>query len=146
MTKLTRWSPFWDNFEDMEKAFSEFLPALRDDSGVFTPAVDIYEDKNNVVVETQLAGIDPEKVDLSIENDVLTIKGESEKKNEVEDKNYYRKEIRRGGFYRNVALPTAVEGNKAKAVAEDGVLKVTIPKAKTAQSNTIKIENKKSKK
>src|SRR6056297_173121 len=146
MTKLTRWSPFWDNFEDMEKAFSEFLPALRDDSGVFTPAVDIYEDKNNVVVETQLAGIDPEKVDLSIENDVLTIKGESEKKNEVEDKNYYRKEISRGGFYRNVALPTAVEGNKAKAVAEDGVLKVTIPKAKTAQSNTIKIENKKSKK
>lgn len=146
MNKLVRWNPFWDNFEDMEKAFSEFLPSLRDDSGVFTPAVDIYEDKNNVVVETQLAGIDPEKVDLSIENDVLTIKGESEKKNEVEDKNYYRKEIRRGGFYRNVALPTSVEGSKAKALAEDGVLKVTIPKAKTAQAKTIKIENKGDKK
>src|SRR6056297_4050498 len=146
MSKLVRWNPFWDNFEDMEKAFSEFLPALRDDSRTFTPAVDIYEDKDNVIVETQLAGIDPENVDLSIENDVLTIKGESEKKNEVEDKNYYRKEIRRGGFYRNVALPTAVEGNKAKAVAEDGVLKVTIPKASQAKSTPIKIENKKSKK
>lgn len=146
MSKLVRWNPFLDNFDDMDKVFSDFMPSLRDDSHIFTPAIDIYEDKKNTVVEIQLAGIDPEKVSLSIENDSLIIKGESEKRNEVEEKNYYRKEIRRGSFYRNVALPTSVEGDKAKAVAEDGVLKVTIPKAIASKSKTIKIDNKSQKK
>ena len=81
------------------------------------------------IVETGLVGIDPDKVNISIEHDVLTIKGESEKKSEVDDKNYYRKEIRRGSFYRSVPLPAHVIGDKASAVAEDGVLKISIPKA-----------------
>ncbi len=142
MSKLVRWNPFLDSFEDVDKVFSDFMPALRDDSRIFTPAIDVYEDKNDTVVEIQLAGIDPEKVDLSIENDALIIKGESEKRNEVEEKNYYRKEIRRGSFYRHVALPAPVDGDNAKAIAEDGVLKVIIPKAKAIKTKTIKINNK----
>lgn len=145
MSKLVRWNPFLDSFEDMDKTFSDFMPSLRDNSHIFTPAVDVYEDKNDTVVEIQLAGIDLEKVDLSIENDILIIKGESEKKNEVEDKNYYRKEIRRGSFYRHIALPASVDGDKAKAVAEDGVLKVIIPKVKAIKTKTIKINNKNNK-
>jgi len=119
----------------MDKMLSEFNQAG------FTPAVDIYEDKNNVFVETQLAGVDPEKVNISIENDVLVIKGEGEKKSEVEDKNYYRKEIRRGSFYRSVALPTHVLGEKASAEAIDGVLKISIPKATGGKPKTIKIKS-----
>ncbi len=122
--------------------FSDFWSSLRDRQNDFMPAIDMYEDKDNVIVEAQLAGIDPENVDVSIENDVLTVKGEGEKKNEVEDKNYYRKEIRRGSFYRNIPLPTGVEGDKANAVAEDGVLKITVPKTTEKKSKTIKIENK----
>ncbi|MCK5211475.1 Hsp20/alpha crystallin family protein [Candidatus Parcubacteria bacterium] len=131
---LIKWSPFLDMepFEEMGKMM-----------GAFTPAIDMYEDKDNVIVETQLAGIDLEKVNVSIENDVLCIKGESEKKSEVEDKNYYRKEIRRGGFYRSVSLPTHVLGDAASAVAEDGVLKITIPKAQAVKPKTIKIKTKK---
>ncbi len=143
---LIKWTPFLEPFEEMEKMFSDFLPSLRSGQVGFVPAIDMYEDKDNVVVEAQLAGIDPEKVDISIENDVLCIKGESEKKTEVEDKNYYRKEIRRGSFYRSVPLPTHVIGEKASAVAEDGVLKITIPKAPEAKPKTIKIKTKKSKK
>lgn len=123
--------------------FNEFLPALRGDQAGFTPAVDMYEDKDNVIVETQLAGIDPEKVDIAIENDVLTIKGESEKKSEVEDKNYYRKEIRRGNFYRSIPLPTKVEGDQASAIVEDGILKISVPKAAAVKPKTIKIQTKK---
>ena len=119
------------------------FPAIRGDKFGFTPAVDIYEDKNNIIIETQLGGIDPEKVDISIENNVLLIKGESEKKSEVEDKNYYRKEIRRGSFYRSVALPIEVDGDKASAINEDGILKITIPKASETKPKIIKIENKK---
>lgn len=147
MSPLIKWTPFLEPFEDMDKMFSDFMPSLRGSQAGFVPAVDMYEDKNNVVVETQLAGIDPEKVDIAIENDVLIIRGKGEKKSEVEEKNYYRKEIRGGSFYRSIPLPTHVIGDKASASASDGVLKITIPKAPEAKPKTIKIRtSKKSKK
>lgn len=140
---LIKWTPFFPEFDDMEKAMESMLPAVRGSQFGFTPAVDMYEDKENIVVETQLGGIDPEKVDISIENNVLTIKGESEKKSEIDEKNYYRKEIRRGSFYRSIPLPTKVDGDAASAVNEDGVLKISIPKAAEIKPKTIKIQNKK---
>jgi len=141
MPGLIKWTPFLEPFEDMEKAFADFLPSVRGGQAGFTPALDMYEDKDNVIIETQLAGIDPDKVDVAIENDILTIKGESEKKSEVEEKNYYRKEIRRGSFYRSVPLPVHVLGDNASAIAEDGVLKITIPKAPEIKPKTIKIKS-----
>ena len=140
---LIKWTPFLSEFDDMDKMMESMLPAVRGNQFGYTPAVDMYEDKDNIVIETQLGGIDPEKVDISIENNVLTIKGESEKKSEVEDKNYYRKEIRRGSFYRSIPLPTKVDGDGAQAVNEDGMLKITVPKASEVKPKTIKIQNKK---
>jgi HSP20 family protein len=140
---LIKWSPFFSGgWDDMDRSFSDFMPTVSNKQG-FTPAVDMYEDKDNVIVETQLAGIDPEKVDISIENDVLCIKGEGEKISEVDDKNYYRKEIRRGSFYRSIPLPAHVVGDEASAVAEGGVLKITIPKTSEVKPKKIKIVNKK---
>lgn len=139
MSPLIKWTPFFEPFEDMDKMFSEMMPAAYKGQSGFVPAIDIYEDKNNVIVETQLAGVDLENVKISIENDVLIIKGEGEKKSEVEDKNYYRKEIRRGSFYRSVALPAHVNGEKASAEAIDGVLKISVPKAIGGKPKTIKI-------
>lgn len=142
---LIKWTPFLDNFEEMDKMLTDYPSGMRSmmSTGGFMPAVDMYEDKDNVIVETQLAGVDPEKVEIAIENDVLTIKGESEKKSEIDEKNYYRKEIRRGSFYRSVQLPTHVVGDKANAEASDGVLKITIPKALEAKPKTIKIKTSK---
>ena len=141
MSNIIKWSPFFDGFEDADKMFSEFVPMVRrTDSAGFVPAIDMYEDKDNLIVETQLAGIDPEKVSIAIENDVLTIKGESEKKSEVEDKNYYRKEIRRGSFYRSVPLPAHVAGDKASAIAENGVLKISVPKTSEIKAKSIKVK------
>ncbi|MBD3247924.1 hypothetical protein GF382_01380, partial [Candidatus Falkowbacteria bacterium] len=74
MSNLIRWNPFFDPFEDMDKMFTDMVPARRNGSG-FAPAIDMYEEGDSVVIETQLAGIDPEKVDISIENDILSIKG-----------------------------------------------------------------------
>lgn len=143
---LIKWSPFLSEsyFDDMDKVFSDFMPTVRTKNG-FMPAVDMYEDKDNVIVETQLAGIDPEKIDISIENDVLCIKGEGERKTEVDEKNYYRKEIRRGSFYRSIPLPTKVNGDKATAITEEGVLKITVPKEKELKAKTIKIQTNKKK-
>lgn len=140
---LIKWTPFFPEYDDMDKMMSEMLPAVRGEQYGFTPALDMYEDKDNVIVETQLGGINPDKVNISIENNVLTIKGESEKKSEIDEKNYYRKEIRRGAFFRTVSLPTKVDGDKASAVNEDGILKITVPKVPEVKPKTIKIESKK---
>ncbi len=105
----------------------------------FSPAVDVYEEKDNIVVETPLAGIDPEKVNITVEDNVLRIEGQSEKKSEVDDKNYYRKEVRFGSFSRTIALPKTVNGDKAQASYDKGMLKIVIPKAEEAKPKSIKI-------
>jgi HSP20 family protein len=133
---IVRWRPFTDT----DRWFDDFLPTPFFDEGRgFTPAIDVYQTKDRVVVETPLAGIDPEKVNVSVENDILTIEGSMEKKSEVDEKEYYRKEIRTGSFHRSVALPVAVNGEKASATFEKGILKVAIPKAEDAKPKTIKV-------
>lgn len=140
---IIKWAPFFSDFDDMDKITNSLLPSVKGEHFGFTPAVDMYEDKDSIIVETQLAGIDPDRVNISIENNTLCIKGESEKKSEIEDKNYYRKEIRRGSFFRSIPLPTKVDGDGATAVNEDGVLKINIPKASETKPKSIKIETKK---
>lgn len=134
---LIKWTPFpfVDPFDEMEKSFDNWSSI----SNSFTPAIDVYEDKNDVVVEAPLVGIDPERVDISVENGTLTMKGESEKKSEVDDKNYYRKEVRRGSFYRSVALPSKVDADQAEASYAQGVLTIRIPKSPEVKARTIKI-------
>lgn len=127
-------------FQDMNDMFEDF-PGMNL-TGNFSPAVDVYEKDNQVVVETPLPGIDPEHLKISIENDVLSIEGSSEKKSEVDDKNYYRKEVRYGSFHRAVALPCSVDGDQADAQYKDGLLTVSIPKAAAVQKKTIKVSTK----
>jgi len=118
---LIKWTPFLEPFEEMEKFMAEH------GSEGFAPAIDVYETKDAVVVKTPLAGIDPKNVDLSVENDILTIKGETSKESEVDDKNYYRKEIRSGSFFRSISLPAHVISDKAEAEFKEGMLNITIP-------------------
>jgi len=141
---LIKWTPMIEPFEDMDKWFDNWSGGLSaGQGGGFAPAIDIWQDKDNIYAETPLPGIDPQKVNISIENDVLTIEGRQEKKTEVDEKNYYRKEVRCGSFHRAVALPTAVSGEKASAAYEDGILKITIPKEERAKPKTIKVAVKK---
>jgi len=132
---IIKWSPMWDMADDFDRIWG----GLSQVAG-FVPSIDVYEDKENVMVETPLAGLKPENIKISIENDVLTIEGEIEKKSEAEDKNYYRKEVRYGSFHRSVALPTSVKNDLAKATYEDGILKISIPKEEKAKAKTINVE------
>jgi len=126
---LIPWKPFFEPFEDFEKYFKDDYPLIMPDKiKGFIPAADVYEEGNDIIVEVPLAGVDPENVEVNIENDVLSIKGKSEHKNEVDEKDYYRREIRQGNFYRTVALPAHVDGDKAKAEAQNGLLKITVPR------------------
>ncbi len=121
--RLVKWSPFMD----------------LEEWGDYYPAIDVYQKDDKVIVETPLPNIDAEKLAITVENNVLTIEGQSEKKSEVDDQEYYRKEVRYGSFQRAVALPAAVQGDKALAEYQDGILKITIPKAAEAQKKSIKV-------
>lgn len=136
---LIKWTPLLEPFDDMDKWFDNWPANFNGQMGGFAPAIDIWQDKDNVYAETPLPGIDPEKVNISIKNDVLTIEGKMEKKMEVEEKAYYRKEVRYGSFHRVVALPTSVNGDAASAGYQNGVLKITIPKEERAKPKTIKV-------
>lgn len=140
---LIKWQPnFFDRFfpdisDEFERFFSNWPTTP---SGSFVPTLDVYQTKDDVMVETALAGVDPKEVNISIENDVLTIEGKSEKKSEVDEKDYFRREVRYGSFHRTVALPVAVKGDEAKAEYKDGLLKIVIPKDERAKPKTVKVE------
>jgi HSP20 family protein len=106
----------------------------------FIPPVNVYEQGNHVIVETAIPGVDPKDVEVTVEGGVLTVRGKSEKSTEVDEKDYYFKEMRYGAFQRRIALPAPVLGEKAEATAEHGVLKVTIPKAEEGGGKEVKIE------
>jgi len=131
------WKPTFDPFNDMNELMQQYRGIV--------PPVDMYQTKDAVVVETPLAGVDPDKVDVTVENGVLTIKGSMEKKTEIDEKDYYRKEVRSGSVFRQVALPTRVVEGKAEASLENGMLKVRIPKAAEIAGKTVKINVKKKK-
>ena len=130
-----------DPFQDVDRFFDGLGGLAGQDSAGFVPALDVYQTDDSVIVETALPGIDPDKVNISVENDVLTIEGKTEKRSEVDEKNYYRKEVRSGSFHRSIALPTSVEGDQAEAQYKDGILQVTIPKAAKSTPRTIKVKN-----
>ncbi len=140
---IIKWSPFFfEPFDSMNNVFDDMSSAMASrTSGSIIPPVDMYETTEAVVVETPMPGVDPDGLEIAINNGVLTIKGTSERKTEVDDKNYYRKEVRTGSIFRQVVLPARVEEGKAQASFENGVLKITLPKAE--ERKAIKVEVKK---
>ena len=127
----------WSPMRDLDRFFEDGISWNDFD---FVPAMDIYQDKDNVIVETSIVGIDPEKVDISIENDVLTVSGKTEERKETKREDYYRKEIRSGSFSRSIILPMGVKGDHAEAHYEKGILKITLPKAEEAKPKRIAVK------
>jgi len=118
------------------------MPAIfrnGEDLGVSNLSLDVYETPENFVVKAAVPGMAPEDVDISVEDDVLTIKGEHEQKEEVTEDNYLRHELRWGSFQRSLRLPPTVDAEKADAAFENGVLTLTLPKKPEARARSIKI-------
>ena len=135
--KLVPFMGFPDPFEEMQHMMNDMVTPQG--ARMFAPALDMYQTNDAVVIETSLPGIEPKDVDISIEQDVLTIKGQSKKTSEVDEKNYYRKEMTAGSFYRSVALPTHVLEDEAKAEFDNGMLKIMIPKAPEVKAKKINV-------
>jgi len=127
----------WESGDNLDKFFDEW-PSIK--SVDFMPAVNVYERDNKVIVEAAIIGFDPKKVEVSVQDNTLILKGENQRKSEVEEKNYYHHEVKSGSFYRAIGLPVKVQGEKTQAVYEDGMLKIEIPKAQEVKSKKIAVK------
>ena len=103
-------------------------------------ALDVSESDEEVLVRADMPGIDPKQVDIRIEGDRMTIRGERVEKKEDKGKNYVRMERRYGGFARTVPLPSTVDADKAKAEYKDGVLQIRLPRREGAKPKRIEVK------
>jgi len=145
MADLMRWEPIRDMMtlrQAMDRLFEDSFvrPAGLGTSAVADVAMDMFETDSEVVLKAELPGVKPEEVDVSITEDVLTIKGEHKEEKEEKEASYYRKELRYGSFSRSVRLPTSVNSEKAEAVFENGMLTLTLPKAEEVKPRQIKVK------
>jgi HSP20 family protein len=137
MPFLRRWEPFKDFIEKFfeEDTFSPFYP-------IKSLATDVYETNEDIVVEMQVPGYKKEDIKVSFEDGYLKVEGKSEEEREDKEKNYWRKEIKRGSFLRVIPIPKEVDSKKAKASFSEGILKIKLPKIEKEEipGEEIKIE------
>lgn len=93
-------------------------------------SIDVYQDEDNVYVKSTIAGAKPEDIDISVHNDMLTIRGKRQKEEKIKDENYLYQECFWGKFSRSIILPTEVDVDNIKANLKDGILTITLPKIK----------------
>jgi len=105
-------------------------------------SVDVYQTPDKLVVKSTIAGVKPESIDISINNDMLTIRGRREMPEKIRDEDYLYKECYWGGFSRSIILPIEIDAEKIDASLENGVLTINLPKAKSAKQISIKVREK----
>ena len=146
---IVRWEPFRDlvTVQDrMNRIFDEAFRGIprgaEDDwalGGNWAPVVDIYEHEGNLVLKAELPGIEPKDVDVRVENNVLTLRGERKFDSEVKREKFHRVERAYGSFSRSFTLPSVVDTEKIKAEYKDGVLRVALPTREEAKPKQISI-------
>jgi len=124
---LVRWDP---------------LRMLNDEAtyGAWVPPVDIFQDKDNLVLRAEVPGVDKANIDVRVENGVLTLQGERKTDADLDDKNAFRRERIFGRFIRSFTLPTTVDASRITARYRDGVLEIVLPKAEAAKPKKVEIQ------
>ena len=128
---------------EIDRLFDDFFtgsPFRSFERGDWMPAVDMSENKEEIVVHAEIPGMDAKDIDISLNGRVLTMKGERKQEQEEKEKNYHRIERRYGSFTRSFELPADVDGNKVKAAYKDGVLTLNLPKTKEQSVKKIEIK------
>ena len=152
------WQPFDTLREEMDRMFDEFTrgfgpfplgrrvfdvePLLRRETssvGVSAPVVDVVEKEKEFQISAELPGLDEKDIEVSVADDLLTIKGEKKEEKEERARNYYVSERRYGAFQRSFQLPSGIDAEKIEANFQKGVLTLTLPKTPEAQTKEKKI-------
>ena len=151
---LTNASPLRPSpeLDDMRRKFEEDVirPVMRriygyipEEQKGWAPPIDVIEKSDNFVVKVELPGMKQEDIDVSVSDDILTIKGERKPESGIKDEEYNRSEIAYGKFYRSVALPAGADTDKMEAVYEDGILRITLKKTSEAKPKKVTVQVKK---
>ena len=143
MNVLTRWDPLEEALE-LRRAMDQIMQ--RTGTGTngqqqFDIAMDIYETPDSYEVEASMPGIKPEDVDITLNNNVLTIRGETKAEEEKEDKHFHLRERSVGSFIRSITLPSSVNADAIEARYDNGVLKLRLPKAEEAKPKHIEVKH-----
>jgi HSP20 family protein len=145
MTVLTRWEPFREiaALQDrLNRTFNDQLRGLgeRDTlTGSFVPPVDIYEDEQGLQLRMEIPGVDEKDLNIEIENNILTVRGERKFEKDVKEENFHRVERRYGSFTRSFTLPNTVNTEDVKAESDRGVLTLKLAKRAEAKPKQIKV-------
>jgi len=140
MTMITRIDPF----RELASFFENFAEGSGKDqltAGTFVPPVDVYEDEQNLILKLEVPGVNEEDLNVSVENDTLTIQGERKFEKEEKEENFHRIERRYGSFTRTFKLPNTVDTDKVEAGYEKGILKISLAKRAEAKPKQIKVGN-----
>jgi HSP20 family protein len=146
MTVLTRWEPIRELAslqERMNRLFNDsFSPVTSQESlaaGSFVPPVDVYEDEQGIRLKMEVPGIDEKDIDVRLENNLLTVRGERKLEKETKEENYHRIERSYGSFTRSFSLPNTVNSEDVKAAYSKGVLSISLGKKADARPKQIKV-------
>ena len=144
MAYLTRFEPFRDlaNFQNqINRIFQDYGRGSDEllTSGTFVPPVDVYEDEHSITLKLEVPGIEEKNLDIKLENDTLTVRGERNIEKEEKEENFHRIERRYGAFARSFTLPNTVDTENVNASYENGILKIQLAKRAEAKPKQIKV-------
>jgi HSP20 family protein len=143
---IIKWDPFRDLItlrEKMNRLFEDAVTSRGEEKDLilsaWSPAVDIYENENELVLTAEVPGLEEKDVEIKIEDNTLSVRGERKFEKETKEENYHRIERSYGTFYRSFTLPNAIDQDKIQAEHENGVLKITMPKRTELKPRKVKI-------
>jgi len=144
---ITKWDPFKDLMllrDRMNRLFEDLVSSPRfEDSDLikstWSPAVDIYETENELVLTAELPGVEEKDVEIKIEDNTLALKGERKFEKETKEENYHRIERAYGSFFRSFSLPNYIDQDKIAAEYENGLLRIHMPKRAEVKPRKVKI-------
>jgi HSP20 family protein len=143
---IIRWDPYRDMItlrDRMNRLFEDMSTSKGEDKdlmpGAWAPSVDIFETENEVVLAAEIPGVDEKDVEIKVEDNNLTLRGERKFEKETKEENYHRIERSYGSFFRSFALPSYIDQDRIEAEHENGVLKIKMPKRAELKPRKVKI-------
>jgi HSP20 family protein len=141
---LRRWEPFRElrqMQENMDRLWRSFGHQGGEEGNVENWAIplDVVQQGDNIIIKASVPGVNPEDIDVSIENDVLTIKGQTKEEHEHQEGNYLMRERRSGSFYRALQLPDTLDSDQAQPHYEHGVLSITFPRMESKRTKRLQV-------
>lgn len=140
--RLVRWQPYQEMetlHRQMDRVFDELTQVNRETRTAWTPAIELHDEDNNLIVRTEIPGVEGKDLDIQVTREAISIAGEHRYEKRTEDKGFYHSEFRYGKFQRTVPLPVPIQNDKVQAEFKNGILTLTLPKAEELQRKVVKV-------